>query len=108
MTTSISLERSIQSVLKQYFGYDNFRNLQSEIIETVISGRNTIVLMPTGGGKTLCFQIPAIAMKGTGVVISPLIALMKDQVEAFKATGVNSEFITSSQSINSQNKICFL
>jgi ATP-dependent DNA helicase RecQ len=84
-------------VLRRVFGYDSFRGTQHEVIEHVIDGGDAIVLMPTGGGKSLCYQIPAIVRPGTGVVISPLIALMQDQVDALQALGLRAGFLNSTQ-----------
>ncbi|MDT7681069.1 MAG: ATP-dependent helicase RecQ [Pseudonocardiales bacterium] len=84
-------------VLKRVFGYDTFRGNQAEIIEHVCAGGDALVLMPTGGGKSLCYQIPALVRDGVGVVVSPLIALMQDQVDALKALGVRAGFLNSTQ-----------
>ncbi len=83
-------------ILQQVFGYSAFRHPQQEIVETVIGGGDALVLMPTGGGKSLCYQIPALARPGCGVVISPLIALMQDQVEALHLLGVKASYLNSS------------
>ena len=84
-------------VLQRVFGYDSFRGAQQDVIEHLIGGGDALVLMPTGGGKSLCYQIPALVRKGTGVVISPLIALMQDQVDALRALGVRAGFLNSTQ-----------
>ncbi|MEE9912313.1 MAG: DNA helicase RecQ [Deltaproteobacteria bacterium] len=87
-----------QNILKKYFGYDRFYPLQAEIIDHLLAGKHALVLMPTGGGKSLCFQIPALMADGTAIVLSPLIALMKDQVDALGANGVPAAFLNSTQS----------
>ncbi len=85
-------------ILQTIYGYESFRPQQARIIDSVISGNDALVLMPTGGGKSLCYQVPALARDGTGIVVSPLIALMQDQVDALKALNLNAAFINSSMS----------
>src|SRR5580693_7114025 len=87
---------SLPALLKRVFGYSEFRPLQREIIETSLAGRDVLALLPTGGGKSLCFQLPALARPGLTVVVSPLIALMKDQVDALRASGVAATLLNSS------------
>src|SRR5919205_1735122 len=92
-------------VLQRVFGYESFRDGQQEIIEHVIAGGDALVLMPTGGGKSLCYQIPALVRKGVGVVVSPLIALMQDQVDALTALGVRAWFLNSTQDPDERGRV---
>ena len=85
-----SSEIDIQKELKKYFGFSKFKGLQEEVVKCVLLGESTFVIMPTGGGKSLCYQLPALVMEGTAIVVSPLIALMKNQVDAIR--GISSEY----------------
>src|SRR3979409_2355021 len=89
-------EELLHSLLKQYFGFTSFRPFQQEIMRDFLADRDVVALLPTGGGKSLCFQLPALARPGLTVVVSPLIALMKDQVDALQAGGVPATFLNSS------------
>src|SRR6187431_423018 len=92
-------------VLRRVFGYDSFRGSQQEIISHVIGGGDALVLMPTGGGKSLCYQIPALVREGVGVVISPLIALMENQVNALTALGVRAAFLNSTLDLDARRTV---
>ena len=94
-----------QQVLETVFGYPAFRGEQQQIIDHVVGGGDALVLMPTGGGKSLCYQIPALVRRGVGVVISPLIALMKDQVDALDAVGVRAVFLNSTQGVDERREV---
>jgi len=98
-------EQTPVDFLKRYYGYDRFRPMQEDIIRSIVGGRDTLVLMPTGGGKSVCFQIPALMLPGITVVVSPLIALMKDQVGALLLNGIPAAFYNSTQSSREQRDI---
>ncbi|MGK0498988.1 MAG: ATP-dependent DNA helicase RecQ [Oceanicoccus sp.] len=96
---------SATDILQQVYGYDQFRGQQAEIIDQLSSGQDVLVLMPTGGGKSLCYQIPSLLRPGVGIIISPLIALMQDQVDAMQQLGVHAAFLNSTLSMQEQNLI---
>ena len=103
MTVAVpDLAAQARAVLRDVFGYGAFRDQQQAIIEQLVHGGDALVLMPTGGGKSLCYQIPALLREGTAVVVSPLIALMQDQVEALRQLGVAAAFLNSSLDASAQ------
>ncbi|CAM1372194.1 DNA helicase RecQ [Tenacibaculum xiamenense] len=98
-------EKELLAKLKTNFGYDSFRLEQQKIIENILAKKDTLVIMPTGGGKSICYQLPALFFKGITLVISPLIALMKDQVDSLKANGISAAFFNSSQSSEEHEQV---
>lgn len=94
-----------QEILKKHFGFERFREPQGSIVETIVGGRDALVIMPTGGGKSLCYQLPALMLPHLTLVVSPLIALMKDQVDALRARGIEAACLNSAQTLEEQNEI---
>ncbi|MEM1306066.1 MAG: DNA helicase RecQ [Pseudomonadota bacterium] len=104
-SASTGTRAAANAVLSNVFGYKAFRSHQADIVETVIDGGDALVLMPTGGGKSLCYQVPALVRPGTAIVVSPLIALMQDQVAALEAVGVNAAFLNSTLDLAAQDDV---
>lgn len=100
-----ALEKGLKTKLKEVFGYNQFRGNQERIIKNILQGHHTFVIMPTGAGKSMCYQLPAIMKEGTAIVISPLIALMKNQVDQMNAVGINAYFLNSTLSKSEMNKV---
>src|SRR6185437_6539949 len=96
---------NLRSILKTTWGFDTFRPLQAEAMAAVLAGRDSVVVLPTGGGKSLCFQAPALAMDGLAVVISPLISLMKDQVDALHENGVPAACVNSALTAEDRRRV---
>ena len=102
------IDVNLKSSLKQFFGFSEFRGLQEPVIQSLLSGRHTFVIMPTGGGKSLCYQLPALLLDGTAIVVSPLIALMKNQVDAIRGISENegvAHVLNSSLSKSQINRV---
>src|SRR6187402_2028665 len=95
MNSGANIKEEIHRLLKKFWGFDHFRPLQEEIIMSVLEKNDTLALLPTGGGKSLCFQVPGLALGGTALVISPLIALMNDQVQALRRKGISAVAISA-------------
>src|ERR1700750_2663058 len=96
MTHATTNNDAALAALKNFFGFENFREGQREVVEAILEGHDTVVVMPTGGGKSLCYQLPALMREGVTLVVSPLIALMKDQVDQLAERGIKGTFINSS------------
>jgi len=96
---------SLEAVIQKYWGYDSFRSLQQPAMQAVLDGRDSVVVLPTGGGKSLCFQAPAVCMDGLAVIVSPLISLMKDQVDALRGCGVPAACVNSSHSLAERRRV---
>src|SRR5205814_8243522 len=94
-----------RAVLRETFGYPSFRGAQGDVVDHVVAGGDALVLMPTGGGKSLCYQIPSLVRPGTGVIVSPLIALMQDQVDALLDLGVRAAFLNSTLDRSTQDEV---
>src|ERR1043165_2040589 len=97
----------LHQALHHFFGYNEFRHSQLDIIQNVLHSKDTLAIMPTGGGKSICYQLPAVLLPGITIVISPLIALMKDQVDALTANGIHAAYLNSSQSAAEQQNVIF-
>src|SRR5688572_31885986 len=104
-TMLVEEKDTLKERLKEIFGYSQFRGNQEEIIRNLLDGKNTFVIMPTGAGKSLCYQLPAMVKDGLAVVISPLIALMKNQVDSLNAYGINARFLNSTLSKGETTKL---
>jgi len=104
-TTQTSTTSAAQKILNDVFGYATFRGEQQAIVEQIAGGGDALVLMPTGGGKSLCYQIPALLRPGVGIVVSPLIALMQDQVDALRQLGVKEAYLNSSLTTDAAREV---
>ena len=101
-----SNEIDIHKELKKYFGFSQFKGLQEQVIQSLLAGQNTFVIMPTGGGKSLCYQLPALTKEGTAIVVSPLIALMQDQVAALRQLGITNQYVSTAACASAANVLC--